>query len=81
MKIVILHKYSDFLHLVTCLAPCIESDVADPSAKREGLVTAVLYTCTVLPKTGVSNQIAVLKHDVYFHFYQKWFHFIRKRFW
>ena len=32
--------------------------------KREGLVTAVSCTCTILPKTGASNQIVVfqLKH-------------------
>ena len=34
--------------------------------------TCTVYTCTVLLKTGASNQIAVFViYDVYFHFCQK----------
>ena len=36
--------------------------VADPSVRRKGLVTAVSCTCTILLKTGASNQIAAFSN-------------------
>ena len=47
------HKSKNIFHNMATLG------IANPSAKRVGLVTAVLCSCTILPKTGTSNQIVV----------------------